>query len=212
MGGRTILSEPKFLGYMDQDPIFLPAWCSATRTRELLYQLKAVKAEKLRQLLILLYTCSLFSFYFIPLFLKNSKYSQVGTSLFSGDSSWKVSAEVTFKNDIKFAPNQKNFLETELIYARIIRMRDTRVSPLILFKEAYRWFAVTWWDGHVGGQNNSKLWLVFCIIIESNSQKTFSLLFCTPTWPRWRQVKTIYSPIKLILTALTLVVFGWTGV
>ena len=56
----------------------------------------------------------------------------------------------------------------------------------------YRWFAVTWWDGHVGGQNNSKLWLVFCIIIESNSQKTFSLLFCTPTWPRWRQVKTIY--------------------
>ena len=55
-----------------------------------------------------------------------------------------------------------------------------------------RWFAVTWWDGHVGGQNNSKLWLVFCIIIESNSQKTFSLLFCTPTWPRWHQVKTIY--------------------
>ena len=45
---------------------------------------------------------------------------------------------------------------------------------------------------HVGGQNNSKLWLVFYIKIESNSQKTFSLLVCTPTWPRWRQVKTIY--------------------
>ena len=61
-----------------------------------------------------------------------------------------------------------------------------------------RWFAVTWWDGHVGGQNNSKLWLVFCIIIESNSQKTFSLLFCPPTWPRWRQVKTIYCSFDVL--------------
>ena len=26
---------------------------------------------------------------------------------------------------------------------------------------------------YVGIQNNSKLWLMFCIIIESNSQKTF---------------------------------------
>ena len=31
----------------------------------------------------------------------------------------------------------------------------------------------TWWDGHVGVQNNRKWPHKFCIIIESNSQKTF---------------------------------------
>ena len=30
-----------------------------------------------------------------------------------------------------------------------------------------------WWDGHVGVQNNGKMSLKFCIIIESNSQETF---------------------------------------
>ena len=35
-------------------------------------------------------------------------------------------------------------------------------------------------DGHVCVQNNSKLWLMFCIIIESNSQKTvFSIVLYT---------------------------------
>ena len=33
---------------------------------------------------------------------------------------------------------------------------------------------MTWWDGHVCVQNNSKLWHMFCIIIESNCRKTFS--------------------------------------
>ena len=40
----------------------------------------------------------------------------------------------------------------------------------------YSWFSLTWWDGHVGVQNNDKMSLKFCIIIESNSQKTFSAI------------------------------------
>ena len=37
----------------------------------------------------------------------------------------------------------------------------------------YSWFSLTWCDGHVGLQNNGKMSLKFCIIIESNSQRTF---------------------------------------
>ena len=36
-----------------------------------------------------------------------------------------------------------------------------------------RRFSITWKFGHVGAQNNSNLRLMFCIIIESNSQKMF---------------------------------------
>ena len=44
----------------------------------------------------------------------------------------------------------------------------------------YRWFSITWWDGHFGAQNNSKSCPMFCIIIDSNSQKTFlSIVLCT---------------------------------
>ena len=32
-------------------------------------------------------------------------------------------------------------------------------------------------------QNNRNMSIKFCIIIESNSQKTFSILFFSPTWP-----------------------------
>ena len=35
------------------------------------------------------------------------------------------------------------------------------------------WFSLTWWDGHVGVQNNVKISLKFCIIV--NSRKTFFL-------------------------------------
>ena len=35
------------------------------------------------------------------------------------------------------------------------------------------WFSLTWWDGHVGVQNNGKMSLKFSIMIESNSQKNF---------------------------------------
>ena len=35
------------------------------------------------------------------------------------------------------------------------------------------WFSLTRCDGHVGVQNNGKMSLKFCIIIESNFQKTF---------------------------------------
>ena len=56
----------------------------------------------------------------------------------------------------------------------------------------YTWFSINGFDGHVGAQNNSKLWLMFCIIIQSNSQILLSLLFWAPTWLLWRQVKTIY--------------------
>ena len=38
---------------------------------------------------------------------------------------------------------------------------------------AYSWFSLTWWDGHVGVQNDGKMSLKFIIIIESNSQNTF---------------------------------------
>ena len=43
----------------------------------------------------------------------------------------------------------------------------------LIFSSVYRWFSITWRDGHVGAQNNSKLWLMFFIIRDSNSQKTF---------------------------------------
>ena len=59
-----------------------------------------------------------------------------------------------------------------------MRLQFLNSAVIANSKLDYTWFAVTWWDGHVGGPNNSKLWLVFCIIIESNSRKTFSLLFC----------------------------------
>ena len=55
---------------------------------------------------------------------------------------------------------------------------------------SYSWFSLMWWDGHVLVQNNSKMLLKFCRIIESNSQKTFLLLSCRPTWPLGGHVKT----------------------
>ena len=33
-------------------------------------------------------------------------------------------------------------------------------------------------QSRAGTQNNGKLWLMFCKIMESNFQKLFSLLFC----------------------------------
>ena len=39
------------------------------------------------------------------------------------------------------------------------------------------WVALTWWGEHVGVENNNKLSLKFCILIESNSQDSFSLLY-----------------------------------
>ena len=39
-------------------------------------------------------------------------------------------------------------------------------------------------------KNNGKMSLKFCIIMKSNSQNIFPLLFCTTTWPPWRQGKT----------------------
>ena len=44
----------------------------------------------------------------------------------------------------------------------------------------YSWFSLTWWDGHVGVQNNGKMLLKFCKIIESNSQKNvFTIVLYT---------------------------------
>ena len=34
-------------------------------------------------------------------------------------------------------------------------------------------FSLTWWEDHVGVQNNGKMSLKFCIIVESNSQDFF---------------------------------------
>ena len=47
-------------------------------------------------------------------------------------------------------------------------------------------FSLTWWDFHIGVKSNGIMSLKFCKILEYNSQK----LFCTPTWPPWRQMKT----------------------
>ena len=57
-------------------------------------------------------------------------------------------------------------------------------------RNANSWFSPTWWDSHVHIQNKGEMSLEFCIIIESNSQRLFSLLLCTPTWPPWRHMKT----------------------
>ena len=44
----------------------------------------------------------------------------------------------------------------------------------------YSWYWLTWWDGHVGVQNNGKMSFKLHIIIESNSQKTvFAIVLYT---------------------------------
>ena len=43
----------------------------------------------------------------------------------------------------------------------------------------------------------SKISNKFCITIESNSQRTFSLLFFIPTWPPLRHVKTLHYVVFL---------------
>ena len=61
------------------------------------------------------------------------------------------------------------------------------------FKEhSYSWFSFTGRNGHIGVQNNGKMSLKFCVIIEFNSQKTFFaiVLYTNATWPPWRCVKT----------------------
>ena len=39
--------------------------------------------------------------------------------------------------------------------------------------QSYSWFSLTWWDGHVGEQNNGKTSPKICVVIESNSQQIF---------------------------------------
>ena len=43
----------------------------------------------------------------------------------------------------------------------------------------YSWFSLTWWDGHVGEQNNGKMSLKFCWQQNQIPKRLFSLLFCT---------------------------------
>ena len=46
---------------------------------------------------------------------------------------------------------------------------------------------------YVGAQKNSNLWLMFCVIIESNSPKPFfSIVLCTNMAAAGRKVKIIY--------------------
>jgi len=54
-------------------------------------------------------------------------------------------------------------------------------------------FSLMWYDDHADIQNNSKISNKFCIIIESNSQKIFSILFFIPTWLLLCHVKTIHT-------------------
>ena len=56
-----------------------------------------------------------------------------------------------------------------------LKFRYSIVDPCATnFKAVYNsWFSLTRWDGHVGVEKNGKMSLKFCIIIESNSQKTF---------------------------------------
>ena len=49
---------------------------------------------------------------------------------------------------------------------------DTCFDPIMSYLHGIAdnfWFSLMWWDGHVGVQNNCKMSLKFCIIIESNS-------------------------------------------
>ena len=50
----------------------------------------------------------------------------------------------------------------------------------------YSWSSLTRWDGHVGIQNNSKMSLKFCIIIESNSQIPFFIIRDLTQQDGWR--------------------------
>ena len=73
----------------------------------------------------------------------------------------------------------------------------------------YSCFSITWWDGHVGVQNNGKMSLKFCIMIKSNSWKYF-FRYCSVhqhgcpdvTWkPRIGQVrsqKPTYKWLRII--------------
>ena len=74
--------------------------------------------------------------------------------------------------------------------------------------------SLTWWDGHVGVQNNGKMSLQFCIMIESNSPPPpkFSLLFCTPIWPPWRHLKTENTIWRYLGICTARTVFRWLPV
>ena len=52
-------------------------------------------------------------------------------------------------------------------------LRNVHEDTQILQNDLNSWVALMWWGGHVGVQNNGKMTLKFCIIIESNCQKTF---------------------------------------
>lgn len=70
------------------------------------------------------------------------------------------------------------------------RLRKAGSAHFCLRISINRWFSITGQDGHVGAQDNSKLWLTFCIIIVSNPQNTFSpFVLCTKMARRWRQAK-----------------------
>ena len=114
-------------------------------------------------------------------------------------NNWKPLFEVNFsKNSTKtirlfaldFYLNNRVFLSRNyrlIVAPRKFDVLKTNICPRRdLFKNAYH----STLDLHLRDSTAMcKMSLAFCIIIEPNSQKTFSLLFSIPTWLPWRQLQ-----------------------
>lgn len=102
------------------------------------------------------------------LFLSKTNRYHVAVHTFSNKSgkTWKCGMNMIFSKT-RLSPQVPLFCSCHIF-----------TSPLI-----YSWFSITQLNCHVGEPNKSKMLLTLCIIIEPNSQKTFSLLCSTLTWP-----------------------------
>ena len=78
----------------------------------------------------------------------------------------------------------------------VVKCGFTVCGHVILLPKRYRWFWISWRDGHVCVQNNSKLWLMFCIIIESISRKTFFSIVLYTNMAAVTSGETIYRVPK----------------
>ena len=105
-----------------------------------------------------------------------------------GAPTWRSWRHVKTENKINFKYKVEKFTWFNLLYWPSLIVHSVPVHGSMRLA-TYSWLALTWLDGHVGIQTKSKMSLAFCIIIEPNSQKTFSPSFRTPTWPLWRQVQ-----------------------
>ena len=122
--------------------------------------------------------------------------------VFGLEVSWQFLLFIQSHARLKILSRFANFFPRlkRLILSDVLWLAHLSFAPSILLlswsKTVHSWFSLTWWDGHIGAQNNGQTSLKFgIIIIESKvPKKLFSLLFCTPTWPPWRHRVLFCTP------------------